>query len=89
MTDKLPEWIEKFMRDSVHVGLGNGSYGEGYNAALDHVAAFLAQYVLCEKEPVGHAVPSRKGDAITMAVAALRVSGDKTTPLHIPAKDPK
>ena len=77
MTDKLPEFVEQWIEENTLFGC--------IDAEL--VRAFLAKFVLCDREPVGHVAPSSDGDAIVMTVAALRVPLDATTPLHAPATE--
>lgn len=89
MTDKLQDVVERFIHQNevVYIDRCNADGSAITGIDVDDLRAFLAQYVLCEKEPVGHAVPSRKGDAIVMTVAALRVPGNGTTPLYMQAKE--
>lgn len=77
MTDKLPEWIENWIAE-------NSCEMEStrHQAVLvSDLRAFLAQFVLCKREPVAHAVVAPDGN-----IRMWHRSQFEATPLHAPAK---
>lgn len=79
MTDKLPEWLESWLdENSIHPFAGSS-----FRAVSTYdLRAFLAQFVLCERDVVAHAVVAPDGNIRMWH----RSQFEATPPLHAPAK---
>lgn len=80
MTDKLPQFVEDWILKHEQDLYGSGTCWLNMIRA-DDLRAFLAQFVLCEREPVAHAVVAPDGN-----IRMWHRSQFEATPLHDPAK---
>jgi hypothetical protein len=92
MSDKLQDVVERFIAENENAYEARDKYGDlhGANIAIDvaDLRAFLAQYVLCEREPKMYYNPTN-GDVLPSGVvrgaSRIRYVGYEV-PLHAPAK---
>lgn len=99
MTDKLPEWLEKWIAHNENAYEARDKYGDlhGVNVAIDvdDLRAFLAKFVLCSPEVAAYQHADFTGERM-LTDAKLSITEDykrlglPMIPLHAPAtKEPK
>lgn len=83
MTNKLPEWVERWIAEVTKYRNGVFSHDEIGCIDVADLRTFLSQFVLCEREPKMY-LNQTTGDALPSGV--VKGAYIVRLPLHAPAK---